>query len=211
MVLINGSAITMNNWIDQVPALLEAWYPGEQGGQAIAEALFGDANPGGKLPVTFPRTTGQLPLYYNYKPSGRIESYVDQSGQAAFPFGHGLSYTTFEYSNLRILPAEVSKDQSMTVILEITNAGSRDGDEVVQLYVHDVLASVVRPVKELKAFQRVSLKAGETRTISFLLDVEKVGLLDAQMNTVVEPGTIEVMLGSSSEDIRLQGSFEIIP
>ncbi len=188
MVLINGSAITMNNWIDQVPALLEAWYSGEQGGQAIAEALFGDANPGGKLPVTFPRTTGQLPLYYNYKPSGRIESYVDQSGHAAFPFGHGLSYTTFEYSNLRSLPAEVSKDQSVTVILDLTNTGSRDGDEVVQLYVHDVLASVVRPVKELKAFQRVSLKAGETRTISFLLDVEKLSLLDAQMNTVVEHG-----------------------
>jgi beta-glucosidase len=210
VVLINGSAITMGNWIEHVPAVLEAWYPGEQGGRAIAEALFGDANPGGKLPVTFPRTTGQLPLYYNHKPSGRIDDYADQSGKATFPFGHGLSYTTFEYRDLRIHPQPVTMDGIVTVTLDVQNTGERAGDEVVQLYIHDLLASVARPLKELKAFLRISLEPGETRPVTFLLEAQKLGLYDAKMQYVVEPGEFEVMVGSSSEDIRLAGKFEVV-
>jgi beta-glucosidase len=209
VVLINGSAITMVNWIDQVPAIVEAWYPGEQGGHAIAEVLFGEVNPGGKLPVTFPRTTGQLPLYYNYKPSGRIDDYVDQSGEATFPFGHGLSYTTFEYSNLRIFPEQIKPDGITTITLDVTNTGDYSGDEVVQVYVHDVLASVVRPVKELKAFMRITVKPQEVRTISFLLHASDLGLYDARLNYVVEPGMVDILVGSSAEDIRLQGQLMV--
>ena len=210
VVLINGSAITMGGWIEQVPAILEAWYPGEQGGRAIAEALFGDVNPGGKLPVTFPRTTGQLPLYYNYKPSGRIDDYADQSGKATFPFGHGLSYTTFEYSNLRISPQQAGREAVVSLTFDLANTGGRDGDEVVQVYVRDVLASVVRPMKELKAFHRFNLRAGEKRTLSFLLDVKDLALYDAGLQRIVEPGEFEIMLGSSSDDIRLRGMLEVI-
>jgi beta-glucosidase len=209
VVLINGSAITMGGWIEQAPAILEAWYPGEQGGRAIAEALFGDFNPGGKLPVTFPRTTGQLPLYYSYKPSGRIDDYADGSGKAAFPFGHGLSYTTFEYSDLRISPQPAGSDAVVSLTFDLANTGARDGDEVVQVYVRDVLASVVRPLKELKAFHRFSLRAGEKRTLSFLLDVQDLALYDAGLQRLVEPGEFEIMLGSSSEDIRLRGMLEV--
>ncbi len=210
VVLINGSAITMGGWIEQAPAILEAWYPGEQGGRAIAEALFGDVNPGGKLPVTFPRTTGQLPLYYSYKPSGRIDDYADGSGKAAFPFGHGLSYTTFEYSDLRISPQPAGTDAVVSLTFDLANTGERDGDEVVQVYVRDVLASVVRPLKELKAFHRFSLRRGEKRTLSFLLDVKDLALYDASLQRLVEPGEFEIMLGSSSEDIRLRGMLEVI-
>ncbi len=209
VVLINGSAITMGNWIDQVPAVLEAWYPGEQGGAATARALFGDVNPGGKLPVTFPRTTGQLPLYYNYKPSGRIDAYVDQSGKAAFPFGHGLSYTTFEYSNLRIEPEQVSADGQVNLKFDLKNSGEVPGDEVVQVYVHDTLACVARPVKELKAFKRISLGAGETKEVSINIEAQSLGLYDIEMNYIVEPGSFEVMVGSSSEDIRLNGKLDV--
>lgn len=210
VVLINGSAITMQDWVDPVPAILEAWYPGEQGGRAIAEALFGVVNPGGKLPVTFPRTTGQLPLYYNFKPSGRINDYADQSGQAVFVFGHGLSFTTFEYSHLRISPPQAAAGEIVAVTVDVTNTGERDGDEVVQVYVHDLLASVARPVMELAAFQRITLCSGEMRTLSFLIEVQKLGLLDAGLKFVVEPGTVEFMVGSSSADIRLRGTLEIV-
>jgi beta-glucosidase len=141
VVLINGSAVTMLDWIDQVGAVVEAWYPGEVGGTAIAEILFGDTNPSGKLPITFPRTVGQLPLYYNYKPSGRIYNYVDLGGEPLFSFGHGLSYTTFAYRNLHIR----LEQKTVKVSLEVENTGERAGDEVVQLYIHDVVASVARP------------------------------------------------------------------
>jgi beta-glucosidase len=161
------------------------------------------------LPVTFPRTTGQLPLYYNYKPSGRIDDYVDQSGEATFPFGHGLSYTTFEYSNLRIFPEQIKPDGITTITLDVTNTGDYSGDEVVQVYVHDVLASVVRPVKELKAFMRITVKPQEVRTISFLLHASDLGLYDARLNYVVEPGMVDILVGSSAEDIRLQGQLMV--
>lgn len=206
VVLINGSAVTMLDWIDRVNAVVEAWYPGEAGGTAIAEILFGDTNPSGKLPITFPRTVGQLPLYYNYKPSGRIYDYVDLSGKPLFPFGHGLSYTTFAYRNLRIRRL---RNETMRVRLEIENTGERAGDEVVQLYVHDVVASLARPVKELKGFKRVSLQPHETQEVTFDIAVEQLGMYGADMRYIVEPGEFEIMVGSSSEDIRLSGRVKV--
>ncbi|MGA9348510.1 MAG: glycoside hydrolase family 3 N-terminal domain-containing protein [Anaerolineae bacterium] len=206
VVLINGSAVTMLDWIDRVDAVVEAWYPGEVGGTAIAEVLFGDTNPGGKLPITFPRTVGQLPLYYNYKPTGRIYDYVDLSGKPLFPFGHGLSYTTFTYRNLQI---RLERKKTVKVSLEVENTGERAGDEVVQLYVHDVVASVARPVKELKGFKRISLQPQEAKEVTFEIPVQQLGLYDANLHYTVEPGEFEIMVGSSSEDIRLSGRLEI--
>jgi beta-glucosidase len=209
VVLINGAPVVMTEWIDKVAAVVEAWYPGEAGGQAIADVLFGDANPSGKLPVSLPRSMGQLPLFYNYKPSGRIDDYVDLSGKPLFPFGFGLSYTSFGYRGLVITPANARAVDKVTVSLEVENTGSLAGDEVVQLYVHDKLASVVRPIKELKAFQRISLQPGETRQVRLELDVHQLGLYDAGLNFIVEPGEFDMMVGSSSEDIRLQGTLVV--
>lgn len=210
VVLINGSAVTMTRWINGVKAVLEAWYPGEEGGNAIADILFGDYNPGGKLPITFPKFTGQLPLYYNYKPSGRVDDYVDLRGpQALFPFGFGLSYTEFKYSNLRITPEVIGKDGEVTISLDVENIGRYKGDEVVQLYLHDVVASVARPIKELKRFKRITLDVGERKTVSFTLSREDLEFLNIDMKLVVEPGVFEVLVGSSSEDIRLKGNFEV--
>jgi beta-glucosidase len=206
VVLINGSAVTMLDWIDQVGAVVEAWYPGEVGGTAIAEVLFGDTNPSGKLPITFPRMVGQLPLYYNYKPSGRIYNYVDLAGKPLFPFGHGLSYTTFVYRNLHI---RLERKKTVKVSLEVENTGERAGDEVVQLYIHDVVASVARPVKELKGFRRISLQPHEMQEVTFEVPVQQLGLYDAGMQYTVEPGEFEIMVGSSSGDIRLTGQLEI--
>jgi beta-glucosidase len=206
VVLINGSAVTMLDWIDQVGAVVEAWYPGEAGGTAIAEVLFGDTNPSGKLPITFPRTVGQLPLYYNYKPSGRIYDYVDLTGKPLFPFGHGLSYTAFTYRNLHI---RLERKKTVKVSLEVENTGERAGDEVVQLYIHDVVASVARPVKELKGFRRISLQPHETKEVTFEVSVQQLGLYDADLRYIVEPGEFEIMVGSSSEDIRLTGRLEV--
>ena len=209
VVLINGSAITMTDWVDQVGAILEAWYPGEKGAAAITEILFGDTNPSGKLPITFPRTTGQLPLYYNYKPSGRITSYIDKAGTALFPFGHGLSYTSFAYRGLKLNLEAKPSGVILCATLEITNTGSRPGVETVQLYIHDKVASLARPVQELKAFQRVALALGETKSVPFQLDVQKLGMYDQHLHWVVEPGEFEVLVGSSAEDIRLQEIIEI--
>jgi beta-glucosidase len=199
----------MTEWIDKVAAVVEAWYPGEAGGQAIADVLFGDANPSGKLPVSLPRSMGQLPLFYNYKPSGRIDDYVDLSGKPLFPFGFGLSYTTFAYRGLDITPKKARPVQKVTITLEVENTGVLAGDEVVQLYVHDRLASVARPIKELQAFQRISLKPGETRRVRFELDVHQLGLFDAGLHFVVEPGEFDIMVGGSSEDIRLKGTLVV--
>jgi len=209
VVLINGSAITMTDWIDQVGAILEAWYPGEKGAAAITEILFGDTNPSGKLPITFPRTTGQLPLYYNYKPSGRITSYIDKAGTALFPFGHGLSYTSFAYRGLKLNIEAKPSGPVLCAALEITNTGSRPGIEIVQLYIHDKVASLARPVQELKAFQRVALAPGETKSVTFHLDVQVLGMYDQHLHWIVEPGEFEVLVGSSAEDIRQQEIIEI--
>ena len=184
--------------------------PGEEGGNAIADVLFGDYNPGGKLPITFPRTIGQLPLYYNHKPTGRVDDYVDMRGkQAMFPFGYGLSYTEFEYSNLKINPEKINSGEKVNISMEVENVGRHKGDEVVQLYIHDAVATIAKPVKELKGFKRITLELGEKKAVDFTLTSEDIASYDINMNLGVEPGIFEVMIGSSSEDIYLKGSFEV--
>jgi beta-glucosidase len=212
VILVNGRPLSIPWIVEHVPAVVEAWLPGEEGGQAIADILFGDANPGGKLPITFPRTVGQVPLFHNHKPSGGRShwhgDYVSASVTPLFPFGHGLSYTQFAYSNLRIDPPQAEAG-SVRISLDIENVGERTGDEVVQLYVRDEFACVPRPVKELKGFQRITLAPGQTRSLAFDLPVDQLAFFDEEMRLIVEPGTIQVMVGSSSEDIRLNGAFEI--
>jgi beta-glucosidase len=198
VVLIGGSAITMP-WLDDVAAVLDAWYPGEAGGTAVAEVLFGDVNPAGRLPITFPVAEGQLPLRYNHKPTGRGDDYLDLTGQPLFPFGFGLSYTTFAYSALVI--------EGRQVRCRVRNVGARAGDEVVQLYVRDELASVARPVMELKGFRRVRLAPGQEAEVVFTLGADELRMLDREMRWVVEPGEFAIMIGSSSREIRLRGTM----
>lgn len=213
VVLLNGRPLALPWIAEHVPAVIEAWIPGEEGGTAIADVLFGDYNPGGKLPVSLPRTVGQVPVYYGHKPSGGRSNwygdYIDASAKPLFPFGHGLSYTRFEYTNLSITPAQVDATGEVQISAEVTNSGGREGEEVVQLYVRDVVASVTRPVQELKGFKRIRLAAGETKTVSFRLSMSQLGFYDQDMAFVVEPGEIKVMVGSSAEDIRLTGAFTI--
>jgi beta-glucosidase len=213
VVLVNGRPLAIPWIAEHIPAIVEAWLPGEEGGAAIADVLFGDVNPGGKLPMTFPRAVGQLPIFYNHKPSGGKShwhrDYVSLSVTPLFPFGHGLSYTQFEFSNLRIDPPQVEVG-SVRISVEVKNVGERTGDEVVQLYIRDEFASVPRPVKELKGFTRITLAPSETRTIIFDLPVDQLGYYDQDLQLIVESGTIQVMVGSSSQDIRLRGSFEIV-
>ncbi len=208
VVLIGGSAITMS-WLDRAGAVLDAWYPGEAGGDAVADILFGDANPSGRLPITFPVAEGQLPLSYNHKPTGRGDDYVDLTGQPLFPFGFGLSYTTFEYSDLSIDPADIAPTTAATIRFAVRNSGGRAGDEVVQLYVRDVLATVARPVMELKTFRRVRLEPGERREVAFELGARELRMLDRDLRWVVEPGSFRIMIGSSSKDIRLRGHLNV--
>jgi beta-glucosidase len=213
LVLVDGRPTAIPALVEQIPAILEAWLPGEEGGPAVAEALFGQVNPGGKLPITFPRSAGQVPIFYAHKPSaGRsypYNNYTDESAKPLFPFGHGLSYTTFEYSHLEVSPAQVAADGQVTIRLSVTNTGEREGDEVVQLYLHDLFASVTRPVKELKGFQRLTLAPGQKRTLTFVVSAAQMAFYDRKMQYVVEPGEVEVLVGSSSDDIRLTGRFEI--
>ena len=209
VVLVGGSAMTMSSWLEQVNGVLLAWYPGEEGGHAVADVLFGDENPAGRLPVTFPLAEGQLPLVYNHKPTGRGDDYLDLTGQPLFPFGFGLSYTTFEYSDLRINPGEITPEGRAVVTLRVRNTGSRAGDEVVQLYLRDVLATVARPVLMLAGFERVRLMRGETREVSFRLGPEHLRLLDRDTRWVVEPGVFRVSAGASSRDIRLRGELVV--
>ena len=200
VVLINGRPLSVNSVAQHVPAILEAWWPGQEGGTAIAQVLFGDVNPGGKLPITFPRSVGQLPAYYNHKPS-RARSYIFTSREPLFPFGHGLSYTTFTLDNVRVTPAEIRPGQAATVRVDVANTGPREGDEVAQVYVHQRVASVTRPVKELRAFKRVRLKPGEKTTVEMTLGPEALALLDPSMKPVVEPGDYDVMVGPNSKEL----------
>jgi beta-glucosidase len=211
VVLINGSAVTMKNWIENVAAIVEGWYPGEEGGNAVADVLFGDYNPGGKLPITFPQVVGQVPLYYNHKPTGRGDDYTDISGKPRFPFGFGLSYSMFQYSNLQISPAKIDPNGTVRISVEVENTSGAKGEEVVQLYLHDPVASVTRPVKELKGFKRIALEPNEKKTVTFLVSKNELEFLDAVLKSVVEPGVIEVMVGSSSEDIRAKSTLEVLP
>jgi beta-glucosidase len=214
VVLINGRPLAVPWIAEHVPAIIEAWLPGEEGGTAVADVLFGDYNPAGRLPISMPATVGQVPVYYNHKPSGGRSNwkgdYVGVSSRPLFPFGHGLSFTRFDYANLRITPQRIDATGTVQVEVEVTNVGDRAGEEVVQLYVNDVVASVTRPVKELKGFERIELRAGERRNVGFNLPVSALAFYDRDMRLVVEPGTITVMVGSSSEDIRVTGQFEII-
>ena len=209
VLLVGGSAITMNNWLKNVPAILDVWYPGEDGGSAVADVLFGDYNPAGRLPVTFPVFEGQLPLVYNHKPTGRGDDYNNLTGQPLFPFGYGLSYTTFDYSDLYLAKTNISANDSTTISCKITNSGKVAGEEVVQLYVHDELASVSRPVTELKGFQRIFLKAGESKTVSFVINPEMLSMLDINLKKIVEPGDFRMMIGASCKDIRLRGILTV--
>lgn len=211
VVLVGGSAITMDRWIDDVPSILDVWYPGDAGGDAIADVLFGDYNPAGRLPITFPVHEAQLPLYYNHKPTGRGDDYINLTGKPLFPFGYGLSYTTFAYEDIQIDAPSISKDQTTTVRFKVTNTGELDGDEVVQLYLRDILASVARPIMELKGFQRVHLKKGETKELSFEITPEMLTMLNEGMDRVVEPGDFRIMIGSSSNDIRLRAILTVEP
>jgi len=209
VVMFNGSAVTMRRWVDKVDAVLEAWYPGEQGGTAVAEALFGWLNPAGRLPITFPKSEGQMPLYYNQKPSGRGYGYVGDDGKPLFPFGYGLSYTKFVYSDLVVGTPKVTTGEAAKLSVRVANTGDRDGDEVVQLYIHLPRRSVVTPLKELKGFKRVTLKPGAAQTVEFTLGPDDLSVWDANMKWVNEPGHVEIMVGGSSEDIRLKGEFEV--
>jgi len=209
VVLIGGSAVTMGDWLDRTGAVVEAWYPGEEGGRAVADVLFGDANPAGRLPITFAMAEGQLPLVYNHKPTGRGDDYLDLTGQPLFPFGHGLSYSSFEYSGLSIEPGSIGTRDSAVVRARVKNVGPLDGDEVVQLYVRDLVASTAQPVLALKGFRRVHLGVGEEREVRFTLGPGELSLLDAAMRRVVEPGEFRVLVGASSRDLRLRGTLTV--
>jgi beta-glucosidase len=202
VLLINGRPLSVNYVAEHADALFEGWYLGEEGGTAFADALFGDVNPGGKLPISFPRSVGQIPAYYNHKPSAR-RSYLWAEKTPLFPFGHGLSYTTFAYSNLKVTPDTINPDEQTMVRVEVSNTGTRTGDEVVQLYIHDVLTKrVTRPVKELKGFQRITLQPGENRTLEFSINANVLAFLNERMEWVVEPGKFEIMVGTSSADVQ---------
>jgi beta-glucosidase len=213
VVLVNGRPFAMPWLAENANAILEAWLPGEQGG-AVADILFGDFNPGGKLPITFPRSVGQVPIFYNHKPSGMKSNwyvdYVNEKVTPLYPFGHGLSYTTFEYGNLSIGRKQAGSGESVEISLQVSNAGSVAGEEVVQLYICDAFASLPRPVKELKGYARLPLNPGEIKTVTFHLPVDQLAFYDIDRNLILEPGTIYIMLGSSSDDIRLRGEFEIV-
>ncbi len=206
LVLVGGSAITMDSWIDETDAILDIWYPGEAGGYAVADVLLGSYNPAGRLPVTFPVSAAQLPLVYNHKPTGRGDDYINLTGEPLFPFGFGLSYSTFEYSDLKLDRSHIRAGESAELSFKITNTGSYDGDEVAQLYINDAYASIARPVLELKAFSRVHIRAGESKELSFKITPEMLSMLDKNMDKLVEPGDFILMVGASSADIRLRSS-----
>jgi beta-glucosidase len=209
LVLVNGRPLELLWEYEHIPAILEAWYPGEEGGNAIADVLFGDYNPSGRLPISFPKALGQIPVYYNRKPTSFSE-YLTLDARPLFPFGHGLSYTTFAYTDLRIEPQRVQSLEKVTIQCTVENVGDREGEEVVQLYIRDRVASCVRPEKELKGFVKVRLAPGEKKTIVFTLFPEQLAFFDQQMRLVVEPGVFDVMIGASSQDIRLSGTLEIL-
>ncbi|MBD0326760.1 MAG: glycoside hydrolase family 3 C-terminal domain-containing protein [Pyrinomonadaceae bacterium] len=217
VVLMNGRPLTINWIAENAPAILETWFAGTQGGAAIADVLFGDVNPGGKLPVTFPRAVGQLPLYYNHKNTGRppdaknkyTSKYLDVPWTPLYPFGHGLSYTQFRLTNLQLSAQIISLDGRITASVEVENTGRRTGDEVVQLYLSDVASSVTRPVKELKGFERIRLRAGERRRIQFTLTPQHLGFYNREMRFVVEPGAFKVMVGTSSAG-GLEAGFDVV-
>jgi len=216
LVLVNGRPLSIRWAAEKIPAVVEAWNCGEEGGNAVSDILFGDFNPEGKLTSTFPRHSGQLPVYYNYKASkdywinrGWGRAYADMPATPLWEFGFGLSYTSFEYSNLKITPDVNGPAGELYISLDVKNTGNYDGSEVVQLYIDDVISSMATPVKELKGFEKVALKKGEKETVTFKLSTEHLSMLNKHLEPVVEPGLFKVMVGSSSRDIRLEGEFNV--
>lgn len=217
VVLMNGRPLTIPWLQENIPAIVEAWYPGISAGSAVADILFGDVNPSGKLTVTFPRYVGQVPIYYNHKNTGRPHDpknhytsyYMDLENTPLYPFGFGLSYTTFEYSNLTLDKKEIKKNESLKISVDVKNTGSREGKEVVQLYIRDLVGSVTRPVKELKDFTKISLKPGETKHVEFTITPDKLKFYDINMNYVVEPGDFKVFVGTNSIDVK-EADFKVV-
>ena len=206
VMLINSGPLSINYIAENVPAILEGFYLGQETGVGVADVLFGDYNPAGKLTISFPRSVGQLPLYYNRKPTAR-RGYLFANKEPLFPFGFGLSYTTFAYSNLKISPAKIGPADKATVSVTVTNTGKRAGDEIVQLYIRDLVSSVTRPIMELKDFKRISLAPGESKTVEFVITPDRLSFLDLNMKSIVEPGMFDVMVGTSSvkyETIKLE-------
>ena len=221
VVLINAGRPLIFNWTaDNVPVILYTWWLGTEAGNAIANVLFGDYNPSGKLPMTFPREVGQIPIYYNHFNTGRpapnedatgyVSAYIDLKNSPKFPFGYGLSYTKFNYSGLKLSSAKMKKNETIKVSFQLSNVGKVAGEEVVQLYLKDKFGSVVRPILELRDFQKVKLNAGESKTIEFTIDKEKLSFYNDKLEWIAEPGDFEVMIGASSADIKLKSSFELV-
>jgi beta-glucosidase len=220
VVMLAGRPLVFNTIADQADAIVYAWFPGSEGGNAVANVLFGDYNPSGKLPVTFPRSVGQIPLSYAQYQTGRPvtdernvvykSAYIDSPNTPRYAFGHGLSYTSFSYSGLALDHSQLHPGQSATLSFELTNSGVREGEEVVQLYLRDMVASVVRPLKELKGFQKVKLKPGERRRIQFTIDRETLSFFNRQLQWGAEPGEFKLMVGSASDDIRLEGALRLL-
>jgi len=202
VLLLNGRPLTINYLAENVPAILEGWYLGQETGPAVADVLFGKVNPGGKLPITFPRSVGQIPCYYNKKPSQIVYDYAFADSSPLYPFGFGLSYTTFEYRNLKVARASIAHDQDTEVTVEVSNTGDVSGDEVVQMYIRDMVSSVTRPVRELKGFKRITLEPGETKTVTLSITPEKLQFYDIDMERVVEAGEFEIMVGTNSLDYQ---------
>ncbi|MBI2428934.1 MAG: glycoside hydrolase family 3 C-terminal domain-containing protein [Ignavibacteriales bacterium] len=217
LVVMNGRPLTLQWEADNIPAIVEAWHLGVETGNALADVLFGDYNPSGKLPVTFPRSVGQIPIYYNHKSTGRpmvekdkyTSRYLDSPNSPLYPFGFGLSYTTFSYSNVKVSSSSIKKDQKINVSVDIGNSGKRSGEEVVQLYIRDDVATVTRPVKELKGFKKISLNTGEKKTVEFTLMPDDLSFYNLDMKKVVEPGTFTVFVGGNSADY-IETKFEVV-
>jgi beta-glucosidase len=202
--LVNGRPLSVNRLAEKVPAIIEGWYMGQETGTAAADIIFGEVNPSGKLTITFPKSAGQLPMYYNHKPSAQYMDYISQDINPLYCFGYGLSYTRFKYGHPVLKKKIIKKGENVRVTVEVTNAGKIEGDEIVQMYIRDVVSSVTRPVKELKGFARISLKPGETKKVKFDITPEKLAFHNIEMKNVVEPGVFEIMTGPSSNDTDLK-------
>jgi beta-glucosidase len=221
VVLINaGRPLVFNYTADNAPAILYTWWLGSEAGNAIADVLFGDYNPSAKLAISFPRSVGQIPIYYSYFNTGRPagndsnrnyrSAYTDESIFPKYEFGYGLSYTSFTYSNLQMSKKKMKAAEQIEVSVTVTNSGKYDGEEIVQLYLRDKVGSVVRPMKELKDFKKINVKAGQSQTIKFIINKEKLSFFNQQLQWVAEPGDFELMIGASSQDIRLKDNFELV-
>jgi len=220
VILINAGRPLIFNWTaDNMPTIVYTWWLGSEAGNAIADVLFGDYNPSGKLPMSFPREEGQIPIYYNHFSTGRPSinedkiyksAYIDLPNSPRFPFGYGLSYTSFQYSDLKLSKTKMKSNETIEVSVTITNTGKYTGEEVVQLYLQDKFGSVVRPIQELKDFQKIKLESGASKTLKFVIDNTKLSFYNSKLEFQSEPGDFELMIGSSSADIRLRTNFELI-